>query len=250
MLRHSFGYSLEEVGTIFSVEVAKENEPVKVRVLRGVVKVRTSDAQERTLRAHQSLALGLAAPVDLAASEETNDLALLRMDPEGPPEPVQAAGEELKAPAGSAAQDTRLPAAERSSPALPESLGPGELLRQALEHRAQSRFAEAARVYRKLVAAHPGSAEGRAALVSLGDLQLSRLQDAGAALRSFDAYLASGDRGLKQEAEYGRIRALRALGRPLDEQRAIERLLLSYPSGVHAEPMRARLQSLKGDAGR
>src|SRR6185436_18164560 len=102
--------------------------------------------------------------------------------------------------------------------------------------------------YRKLVTQHPGSAEAKAGLVSLGDLQLSRLKQADAALRSFDAYLKSGDRGLAQEAEYGRIRALRALGRARDEQAAIERLLARYPSGVHAESMRARLLSLKGNA--
>lgn len=139
-------------------------------------------------------------------------------------------------------------AAEASSPVAP--MGLGDLLRHALELRAERRFAEAATVYRKLIAQQPRSAEARTALVSLGDLQLARLSDAASALKSFDAYLASGDRVLEQEAQYGRIRALRALGRGAEEQLAIERLLSSYPAGVHAEPMRQRLQNLKGNAGR
>ena len=142
-----------------------------------------------------------------------------------------------------------MPNATRS-PASLEPATAGELLRQAIDLRAHARFADAAQVYRKLETLHPGSPEARAALVSLGDLQLSRLHDATGALRSFDSYLSSGDRTLEQEAEYGRIRALRALGRSAQERDAIEHLLLGYPSGVHAEPMRARLQSLKGDATR
>jgi tetratricopeptide (TPR) repeat protein len=126
----------------------------------------------------------------------------------------------------------------------------GALLREALELRRKGRFAEAAHAYRRLLSQHAGSAEARAALVSLGDLQLSRLQQADAALRSFEAYLKSGDRALVKEAEYGRIRALRALGRTEEERRAIEHLLVRYPSGVHAESMRARLRSLQGNAPR
>ena len=237
------------VGTIFSVEVRQGSDPVKVRVVRGVVKVRTSDAQERTLTAHQSLAFGLEAPTSLPADEEASDSALLRADAENAPEPTEVAGSSPSPTSASPTPEMSAPSAARP-PASPESATPGELLHQALDLRAHARFAEAAQVYRKLEALHPGSPEARAALVSLGDLQLSRLHDATGALRSFDSYLASGDRTLEQEAEYGRIRALRTLGRAVQERDAIEHLLLGYPSGVHAEPMRARLQSLKGDADR
>jgi ferric-dicitrate binding protein FerR (iron transport regulator) len=237
------------IGTIFSVEVLQGSEPVKVRVLRGSVKVHTSDAQERTLRDHQSLAFGLETPTDIPAGEEAKDLALLRVDTENAPEPSEPPESSPASTAGGQTPETPVPTSARS-PASPEPAAAGDLLRQALDLRARSRFTEAADVYRKLGALHPGSPEARAALVSLGDLQLSRLHDPAGALRSFDAYLASGDRTLEQEAEYGRIRALRTLGRTIQERDAIEHLLLGYPSGVHAEPMRARLQSLKGDAGR
>jgi hypothetical protein len=236
------------VGTIFTVEVLPGSEPVRVRVLKGAVKVRTSDAQERTLAAHQSLAFGLEAPTGVAAELETADLALLRTDAENAPQSEPA--EDVPSPtAASQAPEPPAPGAVHA-PTPTEPPTAGELLRQALDLRARGRFGEAAQTYRKLATSHPGTPEARASLVSLGDLHLSRLHDPAQALRSFDAYLASGDRTLEQEAEYGRIRALRALGRTAQEREAIEHLLLGYPSGVHAEPMRARLLSLKGDANR
>ncbi len=240
------------VGTAFAVEVA-EQEQVLVRVLHGTVSVRegaAGSAKERLLRAHQSLALGVGAPSELAPSQEEQDLALLRMDVES----TQAAraADTAVAPAGSAAatSPSGVTSPARPAPSVSEPSSAADLLRQALELRGRGRFSEAAQVYGKLVAAHPGSQEARAALVSLGDLQLSRLHNAAAALGSFDSYLAGGDRALQQEAEYGRIRALRALGRAAEEQSAIERLLARYPSGIHADSMRSRLQSLKGDGSR
>jgi TolA-binding protein len=240
------------VGTAFAVEVT-EQEQVLVRVLHGTVSVRdgaASSAKQRLLRAHQSLVLGVGAPSELAATQEEQDLALLRMDVESTP--AARAAEAAPAPASSAGATSTsgVTSPARPAPSASEPSSAADLLRQALELRGRGRFPEAAQVYGKLVAAHPGSQEARAALVSLGDLQLSRLNSAAAALRSFDSYLAGGDRALQQEAEYGRIRALRALGRAAEEQSAIERLLARYPSGVHADSMRARLQSLKGDGSR
>ena len=58
--------------------------------------------------------------------------------------------------------------------------------------------------------------------------------------RSFDAYLRSGG-GLVQEARYGRIRALRKLGRASEERAAIARFIADYPKSVQAASLRARL---------
>jgi hypothetical protein len=237
------------VGTMFAVEVA-DQEQVLVRVLHGTVSVRDGSSgagKERLLRSHQSLVLGVGAPGELVPSQEQQDLALLRMDVESAP--VARVDDSALPRAGSAAaaSPSGVGAPARATSAAAEPTSAADLLRQALELRGRGHFPEAAQVYGKLVAVHPGSQEARAALVSLGDLQLSRLHNASAALRSFDAYLASGERALQQEAEYGRIRALRALGRAAEEQSAIEHLLARYPAGVHADSMRARLQSLKAD---
>ncbi len=119
-------------------------------------------------------------------------------------------------------------------------LSADELLARAREHRAAARYAEAAATYRRLLSLYPRSDQARAALVSVAELELSQLGNAEAALASFDAYLRGGG-ALAQEARYGRIRALRKLGRVGDERAAIEAFLRDYPRSVQATALRARL---------
>jgi len=136
----------------------------------------------------------------------------------------------------SAGENTTTAEAERP-PAPVASAGPDQLLAAARTHRSGGRFTEAAATYRRLLRERPGSAEARIALVSLGELQLSELGDAKGALASFEAYLrAPGD--LAQEASYGRIRALRRLGRRSEELLAIQAFLRAYPSSIQAAALR------------
>lgn len=111
------------------------------------------------------------------------------------------------------------------------------LLARARTLRSAGRYAEAGSAYRALMRVHPRSAEARAALVSLGELQLSQLGSPAAALRSFDAYVAGGG-SLTQEARYGRIRALRQLGRTAEAQRASEEFVRDYPGSAQAKFLR------------
>ena len=67
--------------------------------------------------------------------------------------------------------------------------------------------------------------------------------------QAFDAYVASGDKLLWREAQYGRIQALRSLGpkhRRAPRNRGISQAL---PTGVQKDPLRARLQELGGSSG-
>jgi hypothetical protein len=114
------------------------------------------------------------------------------------------------------------------------------LLAEARQHRQNGRFSEARTTYQELLRRYPGSAEARASLVSLGELQLSQLNDARGALTSFDTYLRGGG-ALAQEARFGRIRALRSLGRHDEERAAIRSYLADYPRSVQAAALRARL---------
>jgi len=114
---------------------------------------------------------------------------------------------------------------------------PAELLAQARVLRGAGRYADAAATYQRLLRAHPRSAEARAALVSLGELQLSQLAEPAAALRSFDAYLAGGG-SLAQEARYGRIRALQQLGRSEAARDATAAFLRDYPGSAQARSLR------------
>ncbi len=112
-----------------------------------------------------------------------------------------------------------------------------ELLARARELRSSARYREAGAAYQQLLKVHPNSAEARAALVSLGELQLSQLGSPAAALRSFDGYLVGGG-ALTQEARYGRIRALRQLGRTTEAQRASEEFVRDYPGSAQARSLR------------
>jgi tetratricopeptide (TPR) repeat protein len=111
------------------------------------------------------------------------------------------------------------------------------LLEQARELRSGRKYKQANSVYQRLLRDYPGSAEARVALVSLGELQLSQMGDAAGALRSFDAYLRGGG-GLSQEASYGRIRALRQLGRANEARAASDAFLRAYPTSVQASTLR------------
>lgn len=112
------------------------------------------------------------------------------------------------------------------------------LLELARSQRVARDFAGAARTYEQLIRDYPSSAKVRATHVSLAQLYQGPLDDPANALRHFDRYL---DRGgpLAEEAHYGKIRALRSLGRNADAQVEVEAFLQTYPESVHADALRA-----------
>ncbi|MEJ2218842.1 MAG: hypothetical protein P8099_19835, partial [Gemmatimonadota bacterium] len=64
--------------------------------------------------------------------------------------------------------------------------------------------------------------------------------NAAAALGGFDAYLRTGG-ALSQEAHYGKIQALHALGRTAEEHAEIRGFLARYPKSLQAAALRRRL---------
>ena len=92
--------------------------------------------------------------------------------------------------------------------------------------------------YEGLVDDHPSASSSKTAMVTLGQLYLDR-NKAKPALAWFDRYLAKGG-PLAEDAAYGRIRALRALGRGGDEKKATEAFLAKYPSSSYAAKLRDR----------
>lgn len=117
------------------------------------------------------------------------------------------------------------------------------LLRTAQDALAAKDTAGAIRKYSALLRHHPRSAQGRAARVSLGRLQLSAGR-AKKALVQFERYLEGTGGGLRREAELGRIDALRKLGRVGTQKRAIEAFLIAHPNTVHAGYLRKQLETL------
>jgi hypothetical protein len=113
-----------------------------------------------------------------------------------------------------------------------------DLVTRARARRHAGDIAGAIASYERLVADFPRAPAARTAMVTLGQLHL----DAGRAklaLKWFDRYLASGG-ALAEDAHYGRIRALRALGRTAAEERAIASFLAAYPAGSYAVRLRSR----------
>ena len=119
-----------------------------------------------------------------------------------------------------------------------------ELLRLAREHMAAGRWSQAATGYQQLRKHYPASPASHTVLVTLGQLQLDRLAQPGAALSSFSSYLMT-DGPLSQEARFAKIRALRQLGRTDEERAEIVDFLSRYPGAVGSESLAARLKRLR-----
>ncbi len=135
------------------------------------------------------------------------------------------------------------------SPAMvdrPRARTPEDLVGLARSHRQTGRWKEALRAYQHLIERFPNSALGRAALVSMGQIQLERLGRPESALRSFDQYLRIAGHGtLAQEAAFGRTQALRALGRHTAERSSLRAFLRDFPDAIQVPRVQERLDQLK-----
>jgi tetratricopeptide (TPR) repeat protein len=130
--------------------------------------------------------------------------------------------------------------AASGAPAVPS---PGELLARARSLVQAGQWQQAVVAYRKLRRLHPKSPESHTVLVALGQLELDRLGQPAQALGFFNRYLRFGG-GLAQEAAFGKVRALRALGNVQLEGKAIEAYVARYPGSADARALRRRLADL------
>jgi ferric-dicitrate binding protein FerR (iron transport regulator) len=230
---------VKAIGTVFSVELA-EDGTAYARVTRGRVLVHATGAQsEQSLLAGQQLILGAATASALPLREAERDLELVARWTsmlglgEAPAEPLLEPSERAKDPE---------PVADDPEPqrTTQDELG------YARQLRARGLFTRAAEIYRSVHARSPSSESGRAALMALASLQLSSLNDPKAALASFDRYLAAGGGPLRQQADYGRIRALRRLGRTAEELRATRAFIERYPKAPEARLLKERSSGPSG----
>lgn len=228
--------SASVTGTVFSVTCPKGDGSLLVRVHEGSVRVGGGAAEGRSVTAGQELDVtkGVERLVDPNARDQELRLVGVTL-------PRHAAL--APAPTASVAAPVPAPApAPTASEVAPKPPSAAEMLAAARALRAQGNASGAAEGYRRLMATHPKSAEARAALLSLAELQLGPLGDPSGALRSYDAYLRSGGGGLAQEAHYGRIQALRRLGRAAEERAAIEAFVKAYPNSVQARALKSRIE--------
>jgi hypothetical protein len=95
------------------------------------------------------------------------------------------------------------------------------------------------KLYRELARTYPKSAEAYLSRISLAQLELTQ-GNPHQALPVFEAYERLGG-PLLQEAEYGKIQALGALGRTDEERAEIRRFLARHPKSLQAAALKRRL---------
>jgi outer membrane protein assembly factor BamD (BamD/ComL family) len=114
------------------------------------------------------------------------------------------------------------------------------MLARARSLRGQGELAEAGRIYAALIDQRPDSTEANAARVSLGQLRLGSGK-AKAALALFDDYLRRGG-PLAEEALWGKIQALDALGRTSALAATVQALEHRFPRSAYLARAKERLQ--------
>jgi hypothetical protein len=150
--------------------------------------------------------------------------AVDRLDPEWPEDESGA----VEASKGQAASSS-VPAASSE-----------ELLAQARRAMKEKRWADAARVYRRLRRVDPKGDLAHAALVSLGNLELEHLGSPTRARRAYEAYLRRPG-ALAQEARWGLVRASKG---SRGERVVIEDYMRRYANSLEAGYLESRLQAL------
>jgi len=127
-----------------------------------------------------------------------------------------------------------------------EHITPVDLLAKAQTMRATRKWAEAVEAYHELIWRFPGSAEARSSLVSLGTIQLEQMKAPSRALGYFDEYLSeAGSGSLAQEAAFGRIMALKKLGKTRRERESIHNFIRNFPSAIQIPRLKERLKEIQ-----
>ncbi|HEY5372560.1 MAG TPA: hypothetical protein VIK01_02695, partial [Polyangiaceae bacterium] len=141
--------------------------------------------------------------------------------------------------------DSPLPVApgSRASFATPEPLpapGPATIFERANTARHDGNMVEARALYRELQSHYPRSPEALLSLATLARVDLDHGQ-AASALSGFEAYLASRDGALREQALSGRATTLWRMGRRTEEIQAWRALLAAYPGSAYGAIARERL---------
>jgi TolA-binding protein len=208
------------------------------------IKERAADAVAHVGRRHRHAgSAGVAVPTEDVpapteqppAIDEPLESVARSEQPVAPPVPVLVA----PSPVTPRPAPQRPVAAASAKRPVPD-LDARQLFVAAGQARRARNFAEAEGLYRVLQAHFPGSPEATLSFLSLGDLLLSQGAIA-QALAQFDAYLASGDAMMAEEALVGRARTLARLGRTEEERAAWRALLSRFPQSDYRWRAQQRL---------
>jgi len=244
---------VEALGTIFSVEVGSDGREL-VRVTEGLVEVFDATSRQRVGRvsAGQEMVVGEALPEAVSWEILEQDLDVLDLPelqadgtmalPE-PEDPVEAIVE--------SPSDADEPALLEEAVAVADMRDTDDnlalLTSLAHAHQRAGEYRSACSVYQRIIDTYPDSSAARNGLVTLGQIELSALDQPVQALQRFDRYLTQAPSGvLAEEARIGRVRALTQLGQAPE-------VILETTEFIHhhaESSARAEMLRLRGDAHR
>lgn len=250
-------------GTVVRIEVGAQGTRPRVEVERGEVTVREgawtvlTPQGEQTLRVGESLrveapvvAQGGVAPdaprPDAAARPE--DAPAESADEASAPDLSEDLSEDLpedlledlpEEPAQDATADPGAPPRDRTKTTTAPAEEPAAMLAKARSLRGAGQTAKATKAFGAVIKAHPDRSEANVARVSLGQIRLGAGRN-GAALGLFNGYLRRGG-PLAEEALWGKIQALDALGRDAALGEAVQTLERRFPRSVYRDRAKEKL---------
>jgi ferric-dicitrate binding protein FerR (iron transport regulator) len=208
--------------------------PVDARIPAGEHELMVGDRGHVPIREFLSVEQGMR----YMRSYELHSVESAPVDPRFPADRTQPPEDTRRKRTGS-----REPPENKPASGNPPSLE--TLLKEAHHRLARRNWRGAVKTYLRIRKNHPSSGAALSSLVSLGSLYLDRLGRPAAALRYFNKYLSRKKDGtLAQEAAFGRLRALRRLGRKAKETAGLRSFLRKYPGAVQARQVRRRLNAL------
>jgi tetratricopeptide (TPR) repeat protein len=200
----------------------------------------------RARRPRRALVAAVAVVALAAAGAAAALRARDRLEP-----PPSGAARPRPAPPAKKAMARPAPVEPLAPAAPPPAMAPVEpvetaarLFRRAARARDDGETERALALFRRLQTRWPGSPQAALSHVSAGNLVLAGNGDPRAALAAFEAHLARPAPALREEALYGRARALRRLGEPAREREAWRQLVEAAPDGPYVGRARQRLDEL------
>jgi tetratricopeptide (TPR) repeat protein len=147
-------------------------------------------------------------------------------------------GSGADAPEAHGTSAKKVHSADTAAPEAAAKPSATELLDRARARRRAKDFRQAAAAYEDFLESYPKDQKVASTLVSLAQLYQGPLKDPKRALRYYDRYLERGG-PLSEEAMYGKIRALRSLGRTQDAKDLSRAFVDQYPSSSYVDSLAA-----------
>jgi tetratricopeptide (TPR) repeat protein len=232
-------------GTVFRVTTTPGGG--ETAVLRGAVIVALNNKETTTVAQGTSLSMSGGAPQGLtveslnALSSKMELLSQLESD-QGH---KSSSEQEVLDTSDSSVEKTAQASVRNSNTKEVPYESISKLLAEAGSLRRQGDYLGAKERYVKLISKYPSSEETLTASVTLGTIELRKLNEPKDALRHFEYYLKSKDTTLRREALLGKADAYLQLGFVDEERQMLERYIRDYPDDLLTQGILKRMSAIK-----